>query len=232
MNFQYTNNTLKNKFGIKDTATLNEIEVNYTALRLRELARDPLPGKYDFNHLRDMHKYIFQDVYTWAGKKRNVEIVKGERLLDGESVDYTGYRSIRLHASRILSRMNRIAWVRMSWDAQNREFAKCFAALWSVHPFRDGNTRTIVTFCQQFADAHGMQMDREMFKVFNKVVRDSLVLASSASNPDYSRLTSFIAAARERAGHEPSEPSEPEAPSGDDKCDKNHCNGDNCVAAM
>lgn len=199
MNLQPINNTLKNKFGITDIHELNEIEANYTALRLRELAMVPLPGDYDFTHLRNMHKYIFQDVYSWAGKKRNVEIVKGERLLDGESVDYTGYRSIRLHASKVLSRMNRINWSKMSREAQVREFSKCFADLWRVHAFRDGNTRTVVTFCLQFAEQHGMKMDREMFKIHSKQVHDHLVLANHPKQPDRTNLMSFMHAAMQKA---------------------------------
>lgn len=33
------------------------------------------------------------------------------------------------------------------------QFSDSLAKIWRVHPFREGNTRTTVTFCCQYADA-------------------------------------------------------------------------------
>lgn len=68
---------LKNKLNITDKDDLFEAEKELTAIRLRELQENPVKGKYDFEHLKNIHKYIFQDVYEWAGKERTVEIGKG-----------------------------------------------------------------------------------------------------------------------------------------------------------
>ena len=45
-------------------------------MRLRELIEIPLNGDYDSAHLKKMHKYIFQDIYEWAGKYRTINIEK------------------------------------------------------------------------------------------------------------------------------------------------------------
>ena len=47
-----------------------------TAVRLLELQMNPIKGNFDFNHLKKIHKYIFQDLYDWAGKPRTVELSK------------------------------------------------------------------------------------------------------------------------------------------------------------
>ena len=49
--------TLINKFGIRDQKKLDEVEANYTSLRLSDLSENPMTGNYDSDHLRSMHRY-------------------------------------------------------------------------------------------------------------------------------------------------------------------------------
>lgn len=80
---------LKNVLGIQNRQTLNDAEVDYVSLRLRELAENTLEGDYSIEHLAGMHKYIFQDIYEWAGKIRTINIEKEEPALGGLSVEYS-----------------------------------------------------------------------------------------------------------------------------------------------
>lgn len=48
--------------------------------RLTQLGEKPLFGKFDLKHLKNIHKYIFQDVYPFAGKLRDVDIAKNNTL--------------------------------------------------------------------------------------------------------------------------------------------------------
>lgn len=68
---------LKNKLGIKDYALLKEAETRLTQLRLYKLHREPIEGKFSVAHLLKIHKYIFQDIYYFAGKIREETIIKG-----------------------------------------------------------------------------------------------------------------------------------------------------------
>ncbi len=65
---------LRNKFAIKDAATLERVEREAVTMRLMEGA--PI-GRFDLSHLRAIHKHLFQDVYDWAGEIRTAEIAKG-----------------------------------------------------------------------------------------------------------------------------------------------------------
>jgi len=85
---------LKNKLGIREQDKLNTTEADYTFVRLRELQENPLSGSYDFQHLCAIHKYVFQDVYEWAGKPREIDIFKHETVLSGLSIDYTKHQDI------------------------------------------------------------------------------------------------------------------------------------------
>ncbi len=68
---------LKNKLGIQDEKKLREVERKLTAIRISDLIRKPIHGNFDLAHLCMIHFYIFQDLYTWAGELRKVDISKG-----------------------------------------------------------------------------------------------------------------------------------------------------------
>ena len=53
------------------------------------------------------------------------------------------------------------------------------ADLWKVHPFREGNTRTTVTFICQFAESKGLPLDRELFEQNAAYLRSALVAATA-----------------------------------------------------
>jgi hypothetical protein len=67
-------------------------------------------------------------------------------------------------------------------------FTRLIASLWKVHPFREGNTRTVITFATQFAEAHGFRMDKTLLKDSADYVRDALVKASDGQYAEYEYL--------------------------------------------
>ena len=62
-------------------------------------------------------------------------------------------------------------WAGMYLHESVVEFSESLAKLWRVHPFREGNTRTTVTFCCQYADTVGLWPDRELFENNAQCVR-------------------------------------------------------------
>lgn len=155
---------LKNLLNIRDKKKLDEAEADYVTYRLKEIAQTLLPGDYDYAHLLDMHKYIFQDIYEWAGQQRKLNIYKEEPVLGGLSIDYSDMFDIPKDSERILSEMRGKAWKEMDAHEAALQFSESLAKLWKVHPFREGNTRTTVTFCCQYADAIGLNPDRKLFE--------------------------------------------------------------------
>lgn len=74
---------LINLADVKDEETLSFMEAEYTSLRLAELVMKEFAGRFDFLLLCNMHHYIFQDIYGWAGKIRTINIEKSEPALGG-----------------------------------------------------------------------------------------------------------------------------------------------------
>ena len=67
---------LINKLNITNDEELYEAERELVSLRIYELNENPLRGNFDFDYLKSIHKYLFQDVYNWAGDIRNCNIAK------------------------------------------------------------------------------------------------------------------------------------------------------------
>jgi len=170
---------LKNRLGIMDDAGLRKAEADYVSLNLAELARDDTVRVFDFASLCQMHYRIFRDIYEWAGKPRIINIEKAEEALNGISVEYSDVFDIERDANAALTDMNLYGWKRASLEEAARCFSDYMARLWKSHPFREGNTRTVVTFCAMFIEEQGIYIDSELFKDNAKYMRDALVAASA-----------------------------------------------------
>lgn len=170
---------LKNKLGLRDSSELDKAEVEFSCNALHEIAKTPLPGQYDFEHYCEFHAYCFKDIYEWAGKPRTISIEKEEAILGYMSIEYAEPQNIRVETEKVLTRMNERKWEKMSLAEQAEKLSKDMADLWKIHCFREGNTRTTVTFVCQFADEHGMPIERELFKRNAPYTRNALVAASA-----------------------------------------------------
>ena len=80
---------LKNLADIWDREMLSCMEAEYTSIRLAELVTGESVSRFDFATLCDMHHYIFQDIYEWAGKIRIINVEKSEPALGGISIKYS-----------------------------------------------------------------------------------------------------------------------------------------------
>lgn len=126
---------LINKLNIKDKQNLFLIEKELTSIRLQELQRQPIIGKFDFLHLKKIHKYIFQDIYQWAGEIRTVEIGKGNLFCTTPCIQSYGESVFNKYYSQCEQNKNdRESFIRV--------LAENYADLNALHPFREGNGRT------------------------------------------------------------------------------------------
>lgn len=169
---------LRNLAGLK-TEELNEMEADYTSYRLSELVMDNYTGIFDVEELCRTHYIIFQDIFEWAGKFRTINIEKPEPALGGISIEYTDYSEIKADLVRILDSGTQYLWREERFEESVSQFSDFMAKLWKVHPFREGNTRTIVTFCCRFIESFGIYVDSGLFKDNARYMRTALVAASA-----------------------------------------------------
>lgn len=184
-------NVLKNKLGITDHKELDEAESIITASKLIDV--ESVKGNFDYQHLMDIHKHIFGDLYEWAGEARTINIEKGEKVLSGMSVSYGHHSYISKEASKAIDDMKNIKWNELkSYDDKAQTFSEIFAKLWKVHPFREGNTRTVTEFCVQYAATQNIFLDKELFSKNPIFFRNALVLTSIGDYSERSHLENII----------------------------------------
>ena len=176
---------LKNKLDIKDPQKAQELENRLSFYRIKELAENPILGSFDYLHLQSIHQYIFQDIYEWAGKPRTIKVSKAEPLLKGYSVAYPNPNdvmpdnnlSLRAdYAFQSLKKDNHLKGLdRPQFIAK---LIKHSTEIWETHPFRDGNTRAIVTFIEHLAGKANHDMKVGFYFKALKEVRDAFVLST------------------------------------------------------
>lgn len=170
---------LRNLADIRDREVLSCMEAEYTSIRLAELVTGESVSRFDFAALCDVHHYIFQDIYEWAGEIRVINIEKSEPALGGISIQYSDCLDIVKDAAFILDQMNHCTWEKVPIDEVAKIFAEYLAELWKVHPYREGNTRTIITFCSQFIESKGFYIDSVLFTDHAQYMRTALVAANA-----------------------------------------------------
>ena len=183
---------LKNLLGIKDAGLLERAEADITAFYFSDVDGATQSMAFDLPRLLAIHKYIFGDVYEWAGMIRTISMVKGERVLGGDSVRYSQPDDIERDCAEVLKKLNGTKWSTLGVHETAETFTRLIAALWQAHPFREGNTRTVITFATQFAEVHGFRMDKTLLKDSAAYVRDALVKASDGQYSEYEYLVKIF----------------------------------------
>lgn len=142
---------LRNRLALTDPAELARAEADFTGVRIAQLHRHPLPGRYDLPHLQAFHRHILGDVYPWAGELRTVSIGRGALFCLPQHLVSTGQEVFdRLERADHLRGRDRAAFV--------AGLTELLAEVNALHPFRDGNGRTQRAFLAQLARDAGYRI--------------------------------------------------------------------------
>ncbi len=169
-------NVLINKLNIKDYDQLEFVEKEITTVRLKDIASGILTdGLYDIEHYKQFHCYIFGDIYPWAGEFRTINIFKNETALNGYPLEFMDHESIEPHLSWILSKMNTAAWNTLTVNEKTHHLARFMSEIWRAHAFREGNTRTTITFLSEFCKHQAFPLKTSLFVEHTSFMRKALV---------------------------------------------------------
>lgn len=182
---------LRNKLDIKVEQTLDQIEAELSRANMMLLYEQ---GFQDFSPagLCEIHRELFGDIYDWAGQYRIINIEKREAILAGRSVWYSNDENIPEDLERAFQQLNEIPWDEIGREQFVHHIARCFPTIWQVHPFREGNTRTVVMMMTFFAEHHGYYMDQELLAASAGYVRNSFVMASLDQFSEYEHLERIL----------------------------------------
>lgn len=172
-----------------------ELEAECTLWRIAELRINPVRGNFDVEHLREINRRIFQDLPDLGFDDVTPGQYRPPVRLDS---DWCKYRQLASQ-NVILA----VAYSRMDLDAINQlnnalkkanpaelsklktaEFTEAMGRLYVdldyIHPFRDGNSRSLREFTRQLAEESGYSLDWERFNK-NIYGRDVLYIARDKS---------------------------------------------------
>jgi len=140
---------LINKLGIQDEPLLAQIEGGITLLKAAELEVNPLPGSFDFAHYKRIHRFLFEDIFSWAGEVRDVNLSKkGTRFVEADDIERI--------AQPLFSNIEKHDCYRgLSHPVYIKKIAQLYHDVNMLHPFREGNGRTQRCFFAQLIRAAG-----------------------------------------------------------------------------
>ena len=159
----------------------NELECDFVSMRIVELLeKDDFELSVDY--LKYIHKYLFQDVYEFAGEFRNVNFSKHEIILNNDSVAYGDYKTLKESLEYDISLEKDKNYKDMSIVDIIKNITDFSSSIWQVHPFREGNTRTTAVFIEKYLISLGYNVDNSLFKDKSVYFRNALVRSNYFNN--------------------------------------------------
>ena len=144
---------LINKFDIHDEEKLNEIESVLSSARYAEWLNAPQAAVFDFDHYKAIHRFLFSDLYEWAGEVRTVNISK-------KGTQFTPAENIESQARLIFERLRACSYFKgLSYDEFVEEIVDFYCVTNALHPFREGNGRTQRVFLTQLIRNAGYEIN-------------------------------------------------------------------------
>lgn len=151
-------------YGVPDQGILEALEHGVTQTRLVELGRDPIPGPMNYDHMKAIHRHIFQDVYEWAGQER-VAPTEGPMTKDGHAY-YPAGSALTARAEELYGQLAAKDELR---GLPREQFIPELGEIWGelnvVHSFREGNTRSQFAFFNQLTEQAGYTLHTEQFRI-------------------------------------------------------------------
>ena len=173
-------NVLKNRLNIRDNNLLKTAEEEITLIKQMELLKNPINGNFSKTHLMNIHKFIFEDIYTFAGKIRREQISKADTMFYPPNL-------INRELDKLFAEIKE---KNMLKEADEKKFfnnlAYVMAELNIIHPFREGNGRTIREFVRTMAKHMGFDLN------WGNADREELLEASILSVDNYTVLIKLL----------------------------------------
>lgn len=137
-------NVLVNKLNIHDNKKLATIERKLVLLKLYTLRQNKNIGNFDIHHFLSIHKFLFEDIYPFAGKIRSEDIAK-------DNFRFAKWEYIEDQLRELFDKLAKDDLKYLSKKEISKKLAYYMSELNVLHPFREGNGRTIREFIRQLA---------------------------------------------------------------------------------
>ena len=173
-------NVLKNKLNIRENKLLKTAEEEITLIKQMELLKNPIKGNFSKAHLMNIHKFIFEDIYSFAGKIRKEQISKADTLFYPPNL-------IDRELDKVFAKLKEKNMLKET-DKEKvfDNLAYVMAELNIIHPFREGNGRSIREFIRLMAKRMGYDLN------WGNADKEQLLEASILSVDNYKVLIGIL----------------------------------------
>lgn len=162
---------LINKFSCTNFDELKKLETTITFQKLLELQEKEIIGNFDKNHLKGIHKYLFDDIYPFAGEYRKVNMTKQR----GNFLMMRDINDIEVYLNELFERTNNELKNCFNIYQFSEVLSKLYTSLIYCHPFREGNGRIIREFIREFSIVKSKEIGLGEFELdLNLINKDEL----------------------------------------------------------
>lgn len=152
-------------------------EADKVAVRITEILSE---NSFNFNvlELTNIHSRLFKGIYKHAGKIRDYDFTKKEWILNGDTVIYASFGTIRDALEYDLNQEKNFSYKDLSLEESIKHIARFTSNIWQVHPFCEGNTRTTAVFIIKYLRTFGFNINDDVFAENSWYFRNALVRAN------------------------------------------------------
>ena len=147
--------------------------------------------------ITSIHRRLFEGVLKFAGRIRDYDITKKEWVLKGDTVIYVNSEDIRRALEYDLEQERNFVYAGLAHGQMVEHIAKFVSGLWQIHPFGEGNTRTVAVFTIKYLRSIGFYVENDLFANHSWYFRNALVRANYRNavkgvEPDMKYLVRFF----------------------------------------
>lgn len=177
-----TGNLIRSYHKSEDDPTA--LEADLVSQRIAELLAQK-PFCLDAAFLPQVHRYLFQDLDASVyhpGEFKSQRMVKQEEILNGDSVLYADPSTYDMALKGAFAAEAGKSYRTLSGE-ELEAFCHFIAFVWQVHPFYEGNTRTVAVFSELYLNNLGFDVANDPFEKHARYYRDALVRAMYRNVP-------------------------------------------------
>lgn len=160
-----------NLLGAMNLQELHKKEKVLTHTKMLMLKDNPVKGRLDYTHLKHIHRFLFLEVFTWAGRDRydaniTAQFGKGSTL-------FTPYEKLPIVSKILFDTLKDEDYFRGQTKEDFIESVSIFMnGLNILHPFREGNGRVQRIYMEYLATNAGFVLS------FQSITANEMVAAS------------------------------------------------------
>ena len=119
---------------------------------------------------------------NFLGEFRKIYFSKYERILNNDSVTYGDYKLLEQSLDYDISLEKNKCYKEKNIVDVINNITNFSSSIWQIHPFREGNNRTITIFIEKYLILLGYNVDNTMFKDKLVYYRNALVRSNYFNN--------------------------------------------------